>query len=459
MSGWLTERQEEAAQKIHKAQKGIVWWKVGEGKTRIALRFYELSVPWEKNRCLVICSPSAIRQWQDEIRQYPFHVINFEECFDFLSYGSLAVYSQSTPRWASFHHNLSNIGTIVLDEIWLYKNPRAGRSLAVHQLVRGIRNVIGLSGSLITNRNIEDLYGQSRAVGIDHLLAGSLTHFRSQFQIPFGTFGTEYAAKRGAVRVIQERLAPSVDIYYPKDVRESRIIKITVDPTPQQSSLFDTVSKEYYANINGKELEIRNAANLITKLQQISDGCLSIGDTDKADVESSKLERLIELLLELREAGQRPIVWFAFKASLERVLRSLDIRSGRKNEMRAATLSSNHVFDHVGWKARKYECCLATIGSGASLNDFADSSYSIIYSAPFSHRALQQAMGRTNRASSPHLNCYYYFLATDTSVDALVYEHLLLTDRIEKDVILSSKSVIDRYMKKYESVHNQHQTL
>jgi hypothetical protein len=92
---------------------------------------------------------------------------------------------------------------------------------------------------------------------------------------------------------------------------------------------------------------------------------------------------------------------------------------------------------------------LATVGSGASLNDFANVQYSIVYSAPFSYRAVQQAMGRTNRKSSAHSICYYNFLQTDRSVDKLVYDTLKLTGDIETTAIKSSVDIIKTYMMTY----------
>jgi hypothetical protein len=325
---------------------------------------------------------------------------------------------------------------VVVDELWMYKKTSTLRSKNIHLLTEKIPSV-GLSGSLITNRNIEDIYGQSHAIGLGKQVAKSLTDFRSQFCVSYADFGLKFTAKRGALETIQKRLAPYSSINFPRDIKSNRIWRTSVEPTDEQLELFDTCQKDYYATINDQEIEIKNAAVLISKLQQISDGIVIDNNGSAAPVQSSKFERLLGILDEFSESGQRVIVWFAFKASLGYASRTL----GKK----ACTLSGDTKFDSDGWSSGKYQVCLATVGSGASLNDFTDIQHAIIYSAPFSYRAVQQAMGRTNRKSSRHTVCYYQFLQTDRGVDSLVYDAINLTGEIEKAAIKSSVDIIRSY--------------
>jgi hypothetical protein len=146
------------------------------------------------------------------------------------------------------------------------------------------------------------------------------------------------------------------------------------------------------------------------------------------------MERLSELLEEFIDAGEQILVWFAFKASLDQVY--------KKYRKKATALSSSHEFDAKGWAAKKYAIALATIGSGASLNDFAHIQHSIIYSATFNPLQLQQAMGRTNRKSSTHKVCHYRFLSTSESIDSYIYQSALASGKIESSI----KTVLENYM-------------
>jgi SNF2 family DNA or RNA helicase len=438
-SEWLSERQKEAVSKLSNAVKeyhgGIAWWKIGEGKTRLGISTYLQSVPYVSNpNCLVICSPKAMRQWDDEVGLHRnSHII--KPRFKYLSTGHLQ--KLTNIKNVSEIIVRYEIGFVILDELWLYKNTRTRRSLAVYNFFRCGITVIGLSGSLITARNIEDIFGQSHACGISRILAKSLTDFRSQFCVCIEEYGLTYWAKQGAIETIQQRLAPCVDVYFPKDTRETRIQHVKINPYPAQAKAINELKKEYYTRIDEQPLEIKYATTLLIRLQQISDGFANLSQRQRVRIKSAKCDRLLELLAEYSDAGERVVVWFAFKESIE-------IISERLGE-KAALLSSDHDFDAKGWAVGKYRACLATMGSGFSLNDFKDCQYAIIYSAPFSPLLLQQAMGRTNRTGSQHQICHYQFLSTDDSIDKSVYDNLLMSGEIEKANIRTSMQVLEEY--------------
>ena len=440
---YLNEPQQEAVRHLaHRS--GIVWWKIGKGKTRIAIQlFYEHLTRCQDAIMLVVCSPAAVRQWQEEIDISPYRTALLGRWYS-LSYGQLSTSSPAAPwRRTAHDHTLT---FIVFDELWLYKNPRSLRAQAARTFSSqsyGLnRTIIGLSGTLISANNIEDLYGQAYAIGISQVVAKSLTDFRSQFLIAYEDFGLKFAPKKGAIKAIQERLSPYVHIYFPKDTRETRIQRLIVEPNPKQQYLFDTVSKDYYATLSpSSEIDIKSASALLTKLQQISDGAILDAEGKRIHIESSKFDRLLRLLDELSDAGEQTIVWFSFKASLDYVAAKL----GEK----AALLSSDHEFDYRGWRKKRYSVCLATVGSGASLNDFAHCRYAVVFSAPFSPRALAQSMGRTNRESSTHPIAHYYFLQTLNSPDPDIYTSLLASLEMQAGAIQLSTDIIRKYIQKY----------
>jgi hypothetical protein len=454
MDSWLSPKQQQAVDIVSTARRGIAWWKVGEGKTRIAISTYLRLIEGvgengyavlQNKKLLVICSPQANRQWLDELALYPglegpgTNKL-FEDKVEFISYGVL-----STPKGEIIAHKTAlrkDVGLIVVDELWMYKNVRSKRTLNIHTLTSR-HPTIGLSGSMITSRNIEDIYGQAYAINISQKIATSLTNFRTQFCVAVEEYGLQYYAKKGAIETIQSRLAPHLSIYFPRDVRETRIQRINVVPSGIQQKTFRDLQEDYYTNLgDGKELEIKSAATLIIKLQQASDGVILDSDGASAFISSSKATRLLQLLEEYADGGQKVLVWFAFKASLNYFFEKL---AGK-----ATALSSAHEFDSVGWAKGKYTCTLATIGSGASLNDFKDCQHAIIYSLPHNWRALQQAMGRTNRTGSQHKVCFYRVLFTEESVDAGVFDATLLTGDVEKAAIKSSSQVLADYMQQFK---------
>lgn len=429
----LTEPQTEAVEHLLQKRKAIVWHKIGLGKTRVAIAWI-IANGWKHP--LVICSPQAFRQWEDEI-----DLVQMKDLIHptFLSYGMLSKGAGSLNKLLE----RSKIECVVLDELWLYKNPKTKRSEIAGQLSRQFP-VIGLSGSMITNKNIEDLYGQARAVGLGENIATSLTNFRTQFCIPVENYAgfLEFLPKKDSVPIIQTRLKNNIHICFPKETREIRNIPIRVDPTEEQLIYKDKLIHDYYVSSKEDpafELEVKNGATLLLKLQQVSDGFLSDSKGSFLSIKSNKLQRLIQHVQELLDAGERSLVWFAFKHSIQEAL--------RLSTFSTALLYSDEHFDAQAWNRGTARVCYATIGSGSSLNDFASVRYAIIYSSSFSTRAYEQAKGRTNRTSSIQSICWYYHFETLKFPDSYIYKSLRENQKVQEYVINTTRRIVEDWIK------------
>jgi hypothetical protein len=447
---FVNDKQLEAAIHLSKTKRGIVWWKVGEGKTRIAI-VWAFNVTEHPNP-LIICSPFSFRQWMDEIR-----LVGLEGVFkpSFFSSGMLST-KRGSELLSRLLANEEAINCVIVDELWAYKNIRTKRSFVLSQLTKQFPT-IGLSGSMVTARNIEDLYGQAFAVGLGPKVAPNITRFRQEFCIEMTNHVgfIERLPKKGAIETIQDRLKQNVHIYFPKEVREIRDITINIEPTGEQRKIKQQLVKEYYyehvvdqkTNSDGEignrtsdfEVEVRNAAALLTKLQQISDGFLHDSGGNYISIASNKLRKLIQHCTELFEGGERVLVWFAFKRSI--------VEASAISPFETVTLSGYDRFDYEKWHSGGTRVCYATVGSGSSLNDFKNTRYSVIYSSSYSHRAMQQARGRTNRRSSSHSCCYYYYFQTVGFPDSRVYKMLEESKTTEEFVIDTTRKIVEDYLK------------
>jgi hypothetical protein len=426
----LSPKQHEAANHLAKTGRGIAWWKVGEGKTRIALAWMFYVVP--DPRPLIICSPGAFRQWDDEIE-----LLGLELKPKYLSYGMLSRRGQSLIR------NFEKFNCVVIDELWLYKNYKSIRSHMIADISRQ-KPSIGLSGSMVTARNIEDLYGQARAMCLDRMISPNITSFRRDYCIEVLNYAgfIDRFPKKGAVEEIQSKIAKHVHVYFPEEQREIRNIDVHVNPTAVQLKVRHELVRAYYYEHQDKwgfKLEVKSAAALLIKLQQISDGFLRNEEGDCISIKSRKLFRLRELCAELLDAGERIIIWTAFRQSVNLLFKELPFPS--------VLLSGEHAFDAKAWHSGKANICIATVGSGASLNDFAHLGYAIFYSTRFSHVQVQQAKGRTNRASSEMATRYYYYLQTDGFPDADVLEMVEKSKQTEEMVICATNKIIANTLK------------
>ncbi|HXB10646.1 MAG TPA: hypothetical protein VNZ45_01565 [Bacteroidia bacterium] len=418
----LSRRQEEAAEKAaNEERKGIIWWKVGEGKTRIALAWMQLT---GRTHPLIVCAPGAFRQWRDEIR-----LLELGEVIKpvFVSYGKLSWREGNGAPTGYLSNVLDKTNCIVIDELWMYKNVNSKRSRLVTQLTSR-KQSIGLSGSLMTSGNLEDVYGQAKAMNLEKKLAPNLSSFREQFTIDTTNYGgfIQRWARKGAMEVIQKRLANNVDIYFPKERRQIRDIKVNVDPSTEQDKLRKELLRTYAYESKGFQLEVNSAASLLVKLQQVSDGFLKDTAGNYLYCKSAKLQRFQELCSELLDAGERILVWVGFRKTAEILSKALSCKT--------TVLSGDGKFDVLGWRDQKIKVTIATVGSGSSLNDFADVRYAIFYSTTFSSISMQQAKGRTVRKSSLHKCAYYYFLQTVKFPDAQIYQ--MIEDNRSREELL-----------------------
>jgi ERCC4-related helicase len=230
-----------------------------------------------------------------------------------------------------------------------------------------------------------------------------------------------------------------VDIYFPKETKEIRDIEVNVTPTEEQDRLRKELVKTYYYKQDEEnfELEIKSGAALLVKLQQLSDGFLRDKEGNYILIKSSKMRRLKELCNELLNAVERILIWVAFRKTAAILSRMLPYKT--------TILSGDGKFDVFGWRDKKINITLATVGSGASLNDFADVQYSIFYSTSFSSLNLQQSKGRTNRKSTLHNCCYYYFLGTNKFPDKQIYQ-MIEDNKGKEDIVKAvSKRVLTEY--------------
>jgi len=417
-------KQEEAYQKMVAENGGIVWMRVGDGKTRVAL-MAAMDIAQDSGHpiIIVICRRAAFYDWQQEIAtlQLDVDVLEIETFipthFDkttilLISEGMLLNFNlQNELDWL---HRKNAIGAICVDELWLFKNPKAKKSLALRRYTEH-HPTIGLSGSVMTARDIVDIFGQVAAVGRMKQLAHTLTRFRETYQTGIqGSFFSWYP-KPGAYKAIMAKIEPFVYVHMPPVTqRKTRVNILKVQPTKQQKALIKELKET--AAVEGF-FELNNMANIVTKAQQISNGWLKgQGDTDVSHFPSTKVDRCVALVDEIiaQDETTKLVIWCAFREDIKRLMVELE-------GFKVATLQSGTTFDHELWAKKDCRICIATEASGTSVNHFAQVPYGIYFSQDFKWTSLQQSQGRHTRRSSLHETAYFTFLHTEKSLDAQVF--------------------------------------
>lgn len=434
-------RQQLCIDKLVPTRGGIVWWKVGEGKTRIGLyifarlqNIYKWSLP---SVCLIVCRRRAFYDWKAEIRilfpsasvyedSVPVYPPSNQPVFLLLS--QAMVYKQ----YEELHENPA-IRFAIFDELWLYANNKALRSKSVTRLSLGWKSV-GLSGTVMKARNLDEVYCQAMVVQKHRYIAQNLTQFRSLSQTSLkiekkdGTFFPKHTPKPGAYKAIMQSLSSVADVHFPKGKRIITEQYHTIPATKQQLQHFEDLREYYEVTLpSGNTIEYNHAVVIGIKAQQIANGWLKTLEGKIISIPSNKPEKLEDEISDILASGERAIVWCAFRYDVEMLADRLKFAS--------LQMLGGEDFDIDRWQFGDIKLCLATEASGSSVNYFSQTPYAIYYSASYKWLDMQQSRGRSDRKSSRHSECFYKYLQVEESLDAHVYRVALASGNLEARLI------------------------
>lgn len=437
----LAPLQNRAVDKIVASRGGVAWWKVGEGKTRIGLftfatlqNIYGWNLP---SICLCVVRRRAFYDWRAEITRcfpgasiyedsLPIHPPSSQPVFLLISHAML-------DRDYEILHANKLIRFVILDELWLYANNKTARFKAAYFLTNS-RIAVGLSGTIMKARDTCEIFNQMQVLHKQRYLATNLTKFRTEYQkcrlreLESGVMIPKNTPRKGAYRSIMRRLEEVADVNFPKGHRVIHEQFHSVPPTKKQTQYFHELQETY--SVDDLGLEYNHAIVIGIKAQQISNGWIAGKDGVIHAVPSLKPEKLAEELDDIIAAGERAVVWCAFRYDVEMLADYLKVAS--------LQMLGGVDFDVERWNHPESRVCLATEASGSSVNYFENTPYAIYYSANFKWLDMQQSRGRTDRKSSLHPECFYKYLQVDGSLDARVFRTAMESGRAERKLIIQA---------------------
>lgn len=449
----LTPRQAKAVTKLLSLPSGALWWRVGTGKTRVLLYIFAMIAKLDSNHChnfVVICRRAAFHDWIDEVKKLKlkwntyatddlelyYRSMPLRTTIYFVSHGML-----TRKTGEQLNQYASTISGIAYDEGFLFKNPASQHTKVANGLSKKICRSYILSGSIMTARDLTDVFGQLYAINCHTILGRTLTDFRTEYmtKLQIGAYPM-LVPRKGASNKIAVKVRPVCSVFFPKDGQREILQSVQkINASPVQLEYLQQLKQEWAVVLKGEDgkeetLEFKNAPSLIVKAQQISDGWLKSPNGTVVRFDSPKLDMLIDKIRELILCGEgQIIVWCAFRHSVERVLQRLQ----NENDLRKLTSIGMHgglAFDIDRWN-RNGSIAVATCASGSSVNHFSQCSHAIYYSQDFKWLNLQQSMGRTDRHNSVHTKCFYHFLHTKSSLDSFVYRTVQASRKAEVELI------------------------
>ncbi len=295
---------------------------MGLGKTVQALALVQNEQErGEKRPVLLVCPTSVVNNWRKEAAKFTpelsvliHHGTDRRKQNDFIKFAQKHAMVVST--YALLHRDIAFLSKvkwagIVLDEAQNVKNPSTRQFKAARSLAADYR--IALTGTPVEN-HVGDLWSIMEFLNPGML--GSLSWFQTRFKKPIQMFGDQQAAERLKTLTrpfILRRLKTDKTII--RDLPEKIEIKEYCSLTKEQALLYQAVVDDMSNQIQTAGGINRRGLVLaaLIKLKQVCNHPAQFADDNSALAgRSGKLQRLTEMLLEIRELGERILIFSQF---------------------------------------------------------------------------------------------------------------------------------------------------
>ena len=275
----------------------------------------------EKRATLLICPTSVVNNWRKEAERFTpdldvlvHHGGDRMKTTDFRKAASGSALVISTygllQRDLEFLSKVPWAG-IILDEAQNIKNPETKQSKAARTLRADYR--IALTGTPVEN-HVGDLWAVMDFLNPGFL--GTQNVFRQNFYTPIQWYGdTEASARLKSLTApfILRRMKTDKSII--SDLPEKIEMKEYCSLTREQASLYKAVVDELQGKIESAEgIDRRGLVlALLVKLKQVCNHPAHfLGDNSAIEHRSGKMKRLTELLGDIREAGEKTLIFTQF---------------------------------------------------------------------------------------------------------------------------------------------------
>lgn len=423
---------------------------MGTGKTLVAIAvaciLYQFGLA---DRVLVVAPLSLLGVWESELHRFagvPVNVVVLK--------GTLDKKKELLTQTASDRLNIAivnyesawrmekellayNADLIIADEAHKIKEGRTKQSRALHKLGDKARYKLLLTGTLITNREL-DVWSQYRFVN-PAIFSTSFYAFRGRFfdmvgygnHIPaFRKSKTDEFLKR--LHSVAYRVTKAEALDLPDITEETRYVELET----KAMKLYRELAKESYAEMERGEITASNVLTKILRLSQVTGGF--VGDDDKSmhAVSTAKMEALEDILDSVMADGKKLVIMARFVAEMDAIAALLEKRGIGYAQVRGGVKDRAEEVRRFQEDAdcRVFVGQIAAAGLGLTLTA-ADTL--CFFSMDYSMSNFTQAQARIHRIGAKD-TCHYLYLIARGTIDEQVIKAL-------RDKIDLAKFLVDDY--------------
>lgn len=425
---------------------------MGTGKTIVSIAVAGCMYQQKKiNRVLVVAPLSILGVWQEEFEKFadfPYSLTVLkgtsakkkEQLQKLPDSGLQVVVVNYESSWRLEKELLAyNADLIIADEAHKLKENRTSQSKGMHTLGDHARYRMLLTGTVITNREM-DVFSQYRFLN-SQIFGLSFYAFRNKY-FDMGGYGqhtpifrkwmTEEFLKQMHSVAFRVTKAECLDL--PAITEEIRTVNLEDDA----AKLYDSIEEESYAELDETEITTANVLTRLLRLSQITGGFLTDDEGNINTVSTAKLDALSDILDSAMAEDKKIVVMARFVPELDAIQ---DLLEKKKIGYSVVRGGINNRDDEIrrfqyGDKCRVFLGQIAAAGLGITLTS---ASTMVFYSMDYSMANFEQAKARIHRAGQKE-NCHYIYLVCRDTFDRKIIRAL-------RNKVNLAKAFIDDYRK------------
>lgn len=323
--------QERAVKFINDVPKCALWLDLGLGKSISTLTaITDLIDSFTVSKVLVI-APLRVANttWGDEIKNWDHTKhLTYRICTgstknrqtQLMLDADIYIINRENVKWlVDYYGDKWPFDCVVIDEASSFKSSKSQRFKALRKVYKHIDRLIELTGTPSPN-GMMDVWAQIALLDNGVRLGRNMTQFKQRY-FESDYMGYSYTIKDGAQKRIEDKISDIVISMKKEDYLElpDRIDlthKITL--SPGELKQYKELEKNLFAEFEGNEVLVDNAAVLAGKLLQLCNGNLYLDNTGRfTTIHNRKLDALKDIVED--NSDENILVAYNYKFDLEQI--------------------------------------------------------------------------------------------------------------------------------------------
>lgn len=308
---------------------------------------------------------------------------------------------------------------LILDELTSYKSPGAGRSKAVCSISANVK--IGLTGTFLANGAV-DIYGQATAVGLDmgsNFYAWRATYFKDMLA------GSGLAFQKWRLSVpldaLLQPIRSNIFTLTAADYLEIPPVSHTTHAIEMDEATKRAI-EELDAFLNAKigdEVLTFEENQKFAKLQTLCNGFVYQETADGTvaairGAKSTKLEAVADFVADCKDAGERVLLFYAFREEERWLIEMLSERKVQAYSVRNGDFMTK-------WNEGEIDCLIAHPASAGHGLNLQHGGRVIVWSTlTYNYELFAQGNARLERQGQRQNVQIHYFVAEKTCEERAV---------------------------------------